>query len=62
MSGGDRLFKPREAGRRDPTSDAQNNGPIKNPPRYARIGGFKSASKGFDKHDLAIKKPGSARG
>jgi hypothetical protein len=46
MSGGDRLFKPSERGRRDPVSDAQENGPIVNPPRYAKIGGFKSASQG----------------
>lgn len=58
MSGGDRLFKPSERGRRDPVSDAQDNGQIKNPPRFAKIGGFKSAAKGVKKNDMNIRKPG----
>jgi hypothetical protein len=61
MSGGDRLFKPSERGRRDPVSDAQENGPIVNPPRYAKIGGFKSASKGVAKNDMSIRKPGGTK-
>lgn len=58
MSGGDNLFKPSSKGMRDPTSNAQQNMRITNPPRYAQIGGFTGKSKGFVKNNMSIKKPG----
>ena len=61
MAGADRLFKPTSRGIRDPLSDAQNNGRIVNPPRYARMGGFTSKVKGFFKNALGIVKPGDTK-
>ena len=52
---GDRMFRPREKGMRDPTSDERHNGRIVNPPRFAHLGGLKSAKKGSVKNDLVIK-------
>jgi len=58
MSGGDFLFKPSTRGKRDPVSNDKNNGRIVNPPRFAEIGGLKSARKGMAKNAMSIKKPG----
>lgn len=56
------LFKPGEKGRRDPTSNGQQNGRITNPPRYAEIGGMKSARKGFGEapNNMRIVPPGGS--
>lgn len=53
------LFKPSSRGRRDPVSNQQQNGQVVNPPRFAEMGGFTSARKGFKKNDKSIKKPGA---
>ena len=55
------LFKPSEAGKRDPTSNAQVNGRVINPPRYAPLGGLSSAGKAFSKNGFNIVKPGGAK-
>jgi len=55
------LFKPGEKGRRDPTSNTQQNGRITNPPRFAELSGFKSARKaiGQGTNSMRIVPPGS---
>lgn len=56
---GDRLFPPSEKGRRAPTSNQKQNGPIHNPPRFPEWGGFTNASRsGLKKNDYKIKPPG----
>lgn len=55
------LFKPTEAGKRDPTSDKQQNGRITNPPRYAKMGGFTSARKGLSGNNMRIVPPGGSK-
>jgi hypothetical protein len=50
--------KPGEAGRRDPTSNKQQNGRITNPPRYAEMGGYTSGRKGISANDKRIVLPG----
>lgn len=56
------LFKPRGAGSiRKPTSDEQRNGPIVNPPRYAKLGGLKSAASFPVNNSMSIKKPGDGK-
>lgn len=52
------LFKPSEKGKRDPVSNTQQNGRITNPPRFAQMGGFRSARRGMEKNQMGIKKPG----
>lgn len=56
---GDRMFRPHEKGMRDPIDDQRHNGRIVNPPRFAHLGGLKSAKKGVVKNDITIRKPGS---
>lgn len=56
------LFKPRGAGQpRRPTDDSKNNGPIINPPRYAKMGGLSGASKFPGKNSMTLRKPGDGR-
>lgn len=43
---------------RDPTSNAQEHGRNRNPPRYMEMGGFSSAKKGFAKNSRRLTKPG----
>lgn len=50
------LFKPKSARLRSPTSNAKENGPFVNPPRYPQLGGFTSAS-ATPKNGMAVKKP-----
>lgn len=52
------LNKPSSRGLRSPTSNEQMNGRVKNPPRYAEMGGFTSNRKGFKKNNMGIKTPG----
>lgn len=56
------LFKPR-AGQslRPATSDKQMHGDVYNPPRFAHIGGLKSASAIGGKAGMAVKKPGDGK-
>jgi len=56
------LFAPREAPIRQPTSDAQVNGRIINPPRYAQLGGLTAAGKvGPTATQYKISKPGDTK-
>lgn len=56
------LFKPRGAGQpRRPTDPAQNNGPIVNPPRYAKLGGLSGASKAGEKNSMIVRRPGDGK-
>lgn len=55
---GNRLFYPTERGKRDPLSNEQQNGTVTNPPRYAQLGGLKSARRGVSRNMMTIKKPG----
>ena len=55
---GDRLFRPREKGMRDPLDNNRRNGRVVNPPRYAQLGGLSSGKRGTVKNDMVIKKPG----
>lgn len=54
------FLKPSSTGKRDPLSNAKNNGRIVNPPRMAALGGLSSVRKGgaMSKNELSIKKPG----
>lgn len=47
---------------RDPLSNAQQNGTVINPPRYADIGGLSGPSKGLKRNRYTIKKPGGTAG
>ena len=53
-------LKPSSKGKRDPLSNAQNNGRIVNPPRMADLGGLSSVRKSgsMKKNGLMLKKPG----
>lgn len=56
------LFKPRGGLQpRRPTDDSQKNGPIVNPPRYAKLGGLSSAGKAMEKNSMTIRKPGDGK-
>lgn len=59
---GDRLFDPSSSlSIRDPISNAQMKGNIKNPPRYAELGGLSSGSpRGLEKNNLKIVPPGDS--
>lgn len=55
-----RLFRPSAEGSlRDPVSNAQMNGNIMNPPRFAELGGLSSADRTFKKNDFRIVPPGA---
>lgn len=43
---------------RDPTSNAKEHGRMRNPPRYAEIGGLSSAGKAIFKNGANLSKPG----
>lgn len=58
---GERLFRPSERGRRDPLSNQKQNGRVANPPRMSEIGGLDRSSKGFNRNDKTIQKPGTER-
>lgn len=53
--------KPSGQGMRDPTSNAQQNGRVVNPPRYPQLGGFTGSGKGFKKNDKNIRRPGDTK-
>lgn len=56
------LFKPRGSLTiRPPISDEQKHGQIINPPRFAHMGGLKSASKAGFKNSMTIGKPGDTK-
>ena len=53
------LFKPAEAGGRDPLDNKRENGRVINPPRMAQAGGLNSTSKGVKKNNMTIASPGA---
>ena len=54
-----KLFAPKQAPVRSPTTNAQQNGRIVNPPRFAEFGGLKSAAKvGKMGKGMSLSKPG----
>lgn len=62
MADTNRLFRPDAEGRlRDPRSNAQVNGNIVNPPRYAQLGGLSGAGKAWFRNDLKVMPPGSTQ-
>jgi hypothetical protein len=62
MSNTNRLFRPdAEGALRDPRSNAQVNGNIVNPPRYAQLGGLTDASKALTRNEMRIVPPGSTQ-
>jgi hypothetical protein len=62
MANTNRLFRPDAEGSiRDPRSNAQVNGNIVNPPRYAQLGGLSSASKAMARNDKSVRPPGSTQ-
>lgn len=60
MAGGDKFMKPSERGKRDPLSNEKMNGRISNPPRFAELGGLKNKTRGFNKNNMTINKPGGS--
>ena len=54
-------LKPATRGRRDPTSNAKQNGRIMNPPRFAELGGLTGPSKAVSRNGMSIVKPGGAK-
>lgn len=60
MSASGRLFRPNaESAIRSPTSNAQMNGNIMNPPRMAELGGLSSTGKrGMSRNSMGVKTPG----
>lgn len=62
MADTNRLFRPdAEGALRDPRSNAQVNGNIVNPPRYAQIGGLSSADKALTRNQFRVVPPGSSQ-
>ena len=62
MANTQRLFRPDAEGAiRDPRSNAQVNGNIVNPPRYAQIGGLTSAEKALKRNEMRVQPPGSTQ-
>lgn len=60
MAGSGKLFRPSaESSRRDPVSNAQMNGNIMNPPRYAEFGGLENAGRSIKKNTMTIVPPGA---
>jgi hypothetical protein len=61
-NGGNGYLKPSSRGKRDPLSNAKNNGRIVNPPRMAELGGLSSVRKkgAMRKNELTIRKPGGS--
>jgi hypothetical protein len=56
---GDALFRPKEIAPRSPVTDERHNGRIVNPPRWAHLGGLKSAGKAVTKNEINVRMPGS---
>ena len=57
-----RLFRPdAESSIRDPRSNAQVNGNIVNPPRYAEIGGASNGGKMWFRNTMRVVPPGSTQ-
>jgi hypothetical protein len=55
------MFRPTaDSARRDPISNAQQNGNIVNPPRMAELGGFSSVNRGIKKNSMGIVRPGAS--
>lgn len=62
MSNTNRLFRPDAEGRiRDPRSNAQVNGNIVNPPRYAQLGGLSSSGKAMARNEMGVRAPGNTQ-
>lgn len=53
------LFKPGEAGKRDPLDNSLQNGRIMNPPRFSQVGKLSGPSKGVKKNKMVIEGPGA---
>ena len=53
------LFKPGEAGMRDPLDNSLQNGRIMNPPRFAQVGKLNGPSKGTKRNKMVIEGPGA---
>lgn len=61
MASTGRLFRPSaEGSQRDPLTNAQMNGNIMNPPRFAELGGLSSAGKSFFRNTMRIVPPGAS--
>lgn len=52
-------LKPSTKGMRAPLDNGSTSDMIVNPPRWAQLGGLKSASKIGKKNTMGVKKPGS---
>jgi hypothetical protein len=62
MADTNRLFRPDAEGAiRDPRSNAQVNGSIVNPPRYAEVGGLTNAGKALKRNEMRVVPPGSTQ-
>lgn len=60
MASNGKLFRPSADGsRRDFLSNAQMNGNIMNPPRYAELGGLSSPNRAISKNSFRIVPPGA---
>ena len=57
------FLKPKSSGIREPLSNQQMNGRVMNPPRFAQLGGLKSAKRAgaMSKNGLAIRRPGDTK-
>jgi len=62
MADTNRLFRPdAEGALRDPRSNAQVNGNIVNPPRFAQMGGLSNAGKALGRNQMRVQAPGSTQ-
>lgn len=62
MADTNRLFRPdAEGALRDPRSNAQVNGVMVNPPRYAELGGLTNAGKAMNRNSMRVQAPGSTQ-
>lgn len=62
MADTNRLFRPdAEKSLRDPRDNAQTNGNIVNPPRFAQMGGFTGPGKALNRNQFAVRPPGGTQ-
>lgn len=62
MANTNRLFRPdAEKSLRDPRDNAQMNGNIVNPPRYAQMGGLTGPSKALTRNQFRVVPPGGTQ-
>lgn len=56
-------LKPKSTNIREPLSNEKMNGRVMNPPRFAELGGLKSAKRrgAMTKNSLSIRRPGDAK-